>query len=152
MPDFDAALQADEINPDNSNTGIVYGVGHRLKTIARDAKLSQAAFAKRLGIAERSVKNYMTEIRGLPFWLAIKVCDEFDVQLEWLARGTKVGLDKSGELAWRIYEVLMEEEASSGSKLEPARVAKIGRFVSGSLTVDSDVHKEVRRVLQLLAD
>lgn len=62
-------------------------VGRILQTI-KDTKLSNAAFAKRIGTGSANFSSYLTEKRTVTDRLLLKISHEFGVDYNWLKMGT----------------------------------------------------------------
>jgi transcriptional regulator with XRE-family HTH domain len=62
-------------------------VGRILQTI-KDTKLSNAAFAKRIGTGRANFSSYLTEKRTVTDRLLLKISHEFGVDYNWLKMGT----------------------------------------------------------------
>ncbi|MEO0750895.1 MAG: helix-turn-helix transcriptional regulator [Pseudomonadota bacterium] len=60
-------------------------IGERLRDIRSRHHLSQGEMALRLGLSDRAYKNYELEKRETPLAVAISICDDFGVDLNWLA-------------------------------------------------------------------
>jgi DNA-binding XRE family transcriptional regulator len=116
--------------------------------------LSQARAAAILEIAERSYKNYETEIRELPMSVARRLCERFEQDLIWLIEGERVTADeKNVDLVGNTIEAVVAEAKARGVKLTPLKAKKIGRFVyANCFQKKTDPKAEVASVFDLLSE
>ena len=59
----------------------------RLQAVRSDAKLTQAEFAKVIGVSPRFLTNYEPSLREFPLKVVLSVHEKFEVDLVWLAIG-----------------------------------------------------------------
>lgn len=62
-------------------------IGSRMHEVRMRLGYPQSKMAVKLGIADRSYKNYELGKRDLPIPIAVKFCELFDVDLSWLIYG-----------------------------------------------------------------
>lgn len=67
-------------------------IGARLELTREALGLSQREFAKAGEIGETAYSNYKKGARETPIHFAIKLCDHFDLTLDWIYRGDPSGL------------------------------------------------------------
>ena len=60
-------------------------IGERIKRVRRANKMSLKAFGSELGVADRTVMNWEKNNSGVPFEMAIQICQKFGCTLNWLA-------------------------------------------------------------------
>lgn len=60
-------------------------IGERIKRVRRANKMSLKAFGSELGVADRTVMNWEKNNSGVPFEMAIQICQKFECTLNWLA-------------------------------------------------------------------
>ena len=60
-------------------------IGDRIKRVRRANKMSLKAFGSELGVADRTVMNWEKNNSGVPFEMAIQICQKFGCTLNWLA-------------------------------------------------------------------
>ncbi|MBQ4824342.1 helix-turn-helix transcriptional regulator [Leisingera sp. HS039] len=107
------------------------GIGLRLRKIRKDNDLTQPVMAAVIDVSDRTYKYYEQEKRELPALAAVKICEAFGVNLEWLLIGR--GQAQKGEdpdleqSAWRA--VLMENEARQAD-LPVESLCKVIDFVA----------------------
>ncbi len=106
------------------------GIGLRLREIRKIHDLTQSVMAAKIDVSDRACKYYEQEKRDIPAHAAAKICESFDVNLEWLllGRGTAqkgTNPDLAGECA---FAVLSENETRQTS-LPPDKLNKIIAFV-----------------------
>lgn len=101
-----------------------------MASVRRELKLSQARAAAILEIAERSYKNYETEIRELPLSVARRFCEHFNQDLIWLIEGERrAASEKDIDLIGGTIEAVFVESKNRGIDLTPPKAKKIARFV-----------------------
>lgn len=59
-------------------------IGERIKRVRRANKMSLKAFGSELGVADRTVMNWEKNNSGVPFEMAIQICQKFECTLNWL--------------------------------------------------------------------
>lgn len=82
MPKKDTIKRATAITP----PAFKKRVGRNLKRIRKTAKLTQTEFGERIGIAYYQVSRYERGIDEISLFLAVRVCEEFDVELHHLIK------------------------------------------------------------------
>ena len=114
----------------NVNMTRLAGIGARMAAARNERHFSQVKAAARLEISDKAYKNYETEKREMPLSVAVKFCEAFDVQLDWLVRGSRsMTTDKFTELAEQTIEAIFTEERERRLALTPSRAAKIGSYI-----------------------
>jgi len=62
-------------------------IGARMKKLRLDADLTQILFAKRIGVTRSEIAKIETGKQKVYLKTLIKICQEFDVSLDWLVFG-----------------------------------------------------------------
>lgn len=63
------------------------GFGERLNEVIRRAKVTKENFAKDLGYGLTALKSWISEETSPNLQTILKICDKYQVNLEWLAKG-----------------------------------------------------------------
>ncbi|MCY3744495.1 MAG: helix-turn-helix transcriptional regulator [Candidatus Poribacteria bacterium] len=77
MPKKDTVKRPTAITP----SAFKKRVGRSLKRIRKTAGLTQTEFGERIGIAYYQVSRYERGLDEISLWLAVRVCEEFHVEL-----------------------------------------------------------------------
>ena len=88
---------------------------NRIRTIRKNAGMTQQQFAERLGISRNTVATYETTTRIPIDAVIVSICREFGVREEWLRTGQGdiyKELTPDLELSKWFGQILMEEESS----------------------------------------
>lgn len=88
---------------------------NRIRTIRKNAGMTQKQFAERLGISRNTVATYETSSRIPIDAVIVSICREFGVREEWLRTGQGdiyKELTPDLELSKWFGQILMEEESS----------------------------------------
>lgn len=88
---------------------------NRIRTIRKNAGMTQKQFAERLGISRNTVATYETRSRIPIDAVIVSICREFGVREEWLRTGQGdiyKELTPDLELSKWFGQILMEEEFS----------------------------------------
>lgn len=88
---------------------------NRIRTIRKNAGMTQQQFAERLGISRNTVATYETSERVPIDAVIVSICREFGVREEWLRTGQGdiyMELTLDLELSKWFGQILMEEESS----------------------------------------
>lgn len=88
---------------------------NRIRTIRKNAGMTQKQFAERLGISRNTVATYETSSRIPIDAVIVSICREFGVREEWLRTGQGdiyKELTPDSELSKWFGQILMEEESS----------------------------------------
>lgn len=88
---------------------------NRIRTIRKNAGMTQQQFAERLGISRNTVATYETSPRVPIDAVLVSICREFGVREEWLRTGQGdiyMELTPDLELSKWFGQILMEEESS----------------------------------------
>ncbi len=86
-------------------------VGERLALTRSAFGLSQGAFAESAGIADNTYNQYEQGVRLPLVENALKLCERFDLTLDWIYRGDPSGLKYN--LAERIIRMRRKRNTSS---------------------------------------
>lgn len=87
----------------------------RIRTIRKNAGMTQQKFAERLGVSRNTVATYETSPRVPIDAVIVSICREFGVREEWLRTGQGDIYKESTpdlELSKWFGQILMEEESS----------------------------------------
>lgn len=116
--------------------------------------ISQTSAAKMLGIGERSYKNYETESRDLPLAVAIRICERFEVELNWLVFGQEsIANAQAVELVGKTIAAVVSEAERRGVKLSPSRAKKFAKHAyTNSIARNSDPADEISVIFDLLSE
>lgn len=60
-------------------------IGKRIQEVRLQNDMSLRGFAKTIGTADTTVMKWEKDERKMSFESAIKICNRFDVELNWLA-------------------------------------------------------------------
>jgi transcriptional regulator with XRE-family HTH domain len=105
------------------------GIGQRLKTVRRKARLRQPDFAERLGLSPRAYSNYERGERAIPAQALKALHDLFQVDLIWLLSGPERALfvrtPLRPELLVKLIVKVEQREAQSPHSLSPAEKARL---------------------------
>lgn len=106
------------------------GIGQRILSTRSQLGYPQSKMAAILGIADKSYKNYELEKRELPLSVAIKFCDEFDVNLMWLVYGVPVpDGEKSAKLAGDTAKVVFEHLEMLEKSFSSTEIQKFTQYI-----------------------
>ncbi|QSR19000.1 helix-turn-helix domain-containing protein [Novosphingobium sp. KA1] len=125
-----------------------------MASVRRELKLSQARAAAILEIAERSYKNYETEIRELPLSVALRFCEHFNQDLIWLIEGERrAASEKDIDLVGDTIEAVFAESKNREIDLTSPKAGKIGRFVyNNCFQKGTEPKDEVALIFDLLIE
>ena len=87
----------------------------RIRTIRKNAGMTQQKFAERLGVSRNTVATYETSPRVPIDAVIVSICREFSVREEWLRTGQGDIYKEATpdlELSKWFGQILMEEESS----------------------------------------
>lgn len=88
---------------------------NRIRTIRKNAGMTQQQFADRLGVSRNTVATYETSSRVPIDAVLVSICREFGVREEWLRTGQGeiyMTMTPDLELSRWFGQILMEEESS----------------------------------------
>jgi transcriptional regulator with XRE-family HTH domain len=83
-------------------------VGHRIAAVRRQLGLSQAAFARRLGIGRNTLLNYERDIRLPRSAVLTRIAEAGGVSVDWLLNGHSVTPPASTPRGDRAWETAIE--------------------------------------------
>lgn len=87
----------------------------RIKTIRKNAGMTQQQFAERLGVSRNTIATYETSVRIPIDAILVSICREFGVREEWLRTGQGeiyVKTTPDLELSKWFGQILKEEDTS----------------------------------------
>lgn len=125
----------------------------RLHLIRRNAQLTQAAMATRLGLSHRAYKNYESGKRDLPITVAITVCEQFATDLSYLISGKEsLGLNECLNVLQDVVEAVLTEAESLDTPLSPAKTANLCALAF-KLTMQTETKTtiDIRPILAMLS-
>jgi transcriptional regulator with XRE-family HTH domain len=127
-------------------------LGSRLLDVRSRLGAPQSKIAAKLGIADRTYKNYETGKRELPLSTALAFCDAFNVNLQWLVSGeTSLNLADANRLFDECVLVVLDEVQSRKLTITNAKVAKICAYLAKQcLEKDTNPKEEIDAVLELI--
>lgn len=121
-------------------------IGQRLLKIRRLEDLTQAQFAKSLGISQRAYAGYELGQRELPISVMINLREKFQIDQSWLMFGEgepqSVGWSAVAEQATFI---ILEALAAENLQPPPEKVAKMVRHIFNVLTQVGEVSSSFAR-------
>ena len=130
------------------------GIGARMAAIRARKKISQSRAAAMLEIGDRSYKNYETESRDLPLAVAIRLCERFEIELNWLVFGEASPDNPAARaIIGDTVAALMEEMKARSATLSPARAKRIAEHAyANSLTKQTTPAAEISAIFDLLEE
>ncbi|MBL1435520.1 MAG: helix-turn-helix transcriptional regulator [Rhodobacteraceae bacterium] len=131
------------MNATNTSDKTMPEIAERLRSIRIERGYSQRKIADVLNIADKSYKNYELGLRDLPLKTAVKFCDHFSLDLEWLVFGvpSKVVANLPslvGDIAATIYEHSM----TSTSKIDGEQFGKYCQYVLANVLDKGSVPRD----------
>lgn len=103
-------------------------IGARIQSVIADTGLTAHAFAKRAGISDSAIRDFMHD-RKLPGMKALAAISEVgDVMLDWLVLGT--GVMRRKDALTVDFIQLLEEDASTLNDEEKIEIAKAIRVLT----------------------
>ena len=105
-------------------------LSERLHAVRKDAKLTQAEFAKVIGISHRALTNYELALRDIPLAVLVSVHENFDTDFVWLTLGIGQpnGL-KPMEVAINIAKAIKSFELKKNYQFSPEKVATVTAYL-----------------------
>jgi len=88
----------------NVNFGL--GFGERLNEVRIKSGLDMAKFAERLGVSKGAISNYIHGRRIPDAYFLYKLCQEFDINPEWLLFGKGEPVSRREEISLEDYEFI----------------------------------------------
>ncbi len=127
------------------STGL-YGIGQRLKDVRNKRELTQPVLAAVIDVSDRTYKYYEQEKRELPALAAVKICERFNINLEWLltGKGKEVKSDDPRLSETCSYAVMTEHKAR-GANLPIEKLSKIIGFVAEQASQTDDLPAEIAK-------
>ena len=104
-----------------------------VKQLRKELKLNQSDFGKRLGVTPAAISKIETGERKLTVQMAKSICNEFNVNPDWLYNGT-------GEMLREFPSPLMEQLAQE-FKLDELEQ----EFIQDFLTLDATERQIIAR-------
>lgn len=128
------------------STGLI-GIGQRLLAVRTKLGYPQSKMAARLGIADKSYKNYELEKRELPLSIAVKFCTEFEENLGWLVSGIpSPDISSAAEISADVVKAVFDYQRQNNKTYSPDDIAKYVRYlVNQVLTNGSSPAEEVEQ-------
>jgi len=118
----------------------------RLQTVRKRTGLSQLEFCAKLGISERTYKNYENEVTDISSAVLKKIADEFGINVRWLLLGE--GFIESQILGDIVEAAVLETRAyftENDIFLSPKQEAKIIRYLVQQIEEHGSISEEAKR-------
>lgn len=126
------------------STGL-YGIGQRLKDVRNKHGLTQPVLAAVIDVSDRTYKYYEQEKRELPALAAVKICERFDMNLEWLLTG-KGPVEKSDVRLSQICSfAVLNEKTQRKLDLTDEKTSKIIGFVEEQASQSNETAAEIAK-------
>ncbi|MEY8098293.1 helix-turn-helix domain-containing protein [Falsihalocynthiibacter sp. S25ZX9] len=126
------------------STGL-YGIGQRLKEVRNKHGLTQPVLAAVIDVSDRTYKYYEQEKRELPALAAVKICERFNMNLEWLLTG-KGPVEKSEKRLSQICSfAVLNERTQRKLDLSDEKTSKIVGFVEEQASQSSEPAAEIAK-------
>lgn len=105
-------------------------LSERLQAVRRNEKLTQAEFAKAIGVSKRALTNYELALREIPLSVVLNVHEKFEVDLVWLAIGVGTSrIDKPAEVAANVAKAIKSFELKKNLQLSPEKTATVTSYL-----------------------
>ena len=105
-------------------------LSERLQTVRRDAKLTQAEFAKAVGVSKRALTNYELALREVPLSVVLNVHEKFEVDLVWLAIGIGTSrIENPNEVAANVARAIKSFELKKNIQLSSEKTATVTSYL-----------------------
>jgi DNA-binding XRE family transcriptional regulator len=131
------ANQADSVGHKSANKGLLgrmsieFSIAARLREVRSRLGYPQSKMAAALGIADRSYKHYEAGTRDLPLPIAVKFCDVFDIDLQWLVFGEHAfDPEKSSQIFEKCILAVLNESDRRKLSLPNEKVAKTTAYIA----------------------
>lgn len=122
------------------------GVGLRLREIRKNKEKTQPVMAAVIDVSDRTYKYYEQEKRELPASAALKICEAFEVNLEWLLTGRgQMQRSDAPEFAQACSLAVLEEHHSRELNLPIDKLAKIIGFVAQQASQSNEAPTELAK-------
>ena len=105
-------------------------LSERLQAVRKSANLTQAEFAKKIGVSPRALTNYELALREIPLSVLTSVHKIFGTDFVWLAIG--VGLSNSespADVATRVAKAIKSFELKQQTQLSPEKMAVVTKYL-----------------------
>lgn len=79
------------------------GMGKRIKNYIEDKDIKQKVLAKEIGVADRTLNNYLNEKRAMPEDILIKIMDRYNLSANYVLGRTGQG---KGALDQQEYDLI----------------------------------------------
>lgn len=120
-------------------------IGKRIEAVRKRAKLTQEAFADRLGFSRRSLHTWEKDLTPPPVVAVVKLREAFDIDPEWVIMGE--GLTPCRHfhpIDWDVYDETIREIEKIAREVrlvltreQTERLARI-EFANGTLMTGKD--------------
>lgn len=109
---------------------VLNNIGKRMLSVRTKLSYPQSKMAAILNIADKSYKNYELEKTELPLSVAVKFCDEFEVDLMWLIYGSnQLSTNLSAKLAGDTVKALLELIDKEVLAVTPEKFGKYAEYI-----------------------
>lgn len=103
----------------------------RIRELREHLKLSQTAFAERLGMTRSIVSNMELGLVEIPEYRINTIIKEFGVNRHWLETGEGEMLDPHSDQAYEQYPPIIRAVLKSYAQLNPNEQAAFCKFLDG---------------------
>ncbi len=105
-------------------------MSERLQADRREAKLTQAEFAKVIGVSPCALTNYELALREIPLSIVLSVNEKFDVDLVWLTIGIGTShRETPSDVAVRVAKAIKSFELTKNIQLSPEKTETVTKYV-----------------------
>lgn len=118
-------------------------VSERLHAVRKEQKLTQAEFARAIGISPRALTNYELALREIPLSVLVSVHEKFGTDFVWLALG--IGVPSGSrplEVATAIASAIKSFELAKDYQFSPEKVATVTAYLFKENTQNRAYSKE----------
>lgn len=128
-------------------------MSERLQAVRKEAKLTQAEFAKAIGISPRALTNYELALREIPLAVLISIHEKFGTDFIWLAlgiglpRGTKPA-ETAADIAGSIKSFEIKKNYQfSADKITTITTYLFNEFTQGRHFSEAEIHAYLETVI-----
>ena len=122
------------------------GIGLRLREVRKDKEKTQPVMAAVIDVSDRTYKYYEQERRELPALAALKICEAFDVNLEWLLAGRgQMRRSDAPEFAEACSWAVLTEHQTRELNLPIDKLTKIIGFVAQQASQSNEAPIELAK-------
>lgn len=128
-------------------------VSERLQSVRKDAKLTQAEFAKAIGISPRALTNYELALREIPLAVLVNVHEKFGTDFTWLALGVgQPSATPASETAAFIASAVKSFEQQKEHQFSPGKIGTITAYLFNEFSqnrpyTEAEIHAYLETVI-----